>query len=263
MKSILMISLIILTFTSCDNSKQEVEELNKFLKVNYEFNKNILNLQRSIYFTKIGDNPNRKLNGFSVVEKEYDKLIARIDNEILGKTDNIENLLNDYHSLIRKIEKLVKSNKKYTLDRKLTDFETISNNDEFRLNIMKNNLVIVFTEALNYSNGTGWISDSFNSLNNETIETKVLSNYNNSATIVLSSKFAQTNKENRHIKIKEITLNGLKKNIKYKISENYSFSDIKLDSLEKGTYEINGFTKYYFDRDENLEIPFKQKIEIK
>ena len=84
----------------------------------------------------------------------------------------------------------------------------------------------------------------------------------NGIKLTLTSRFGQPIKENRHILINKIELNGKEEKINFKLKDNFSFADIELDSLQTGNYKMNGILRFYH-REQKFDIPFEKEFKVK
>ena len=106
------------------------------------------------------------------------------------------------------------------------------------------------------SRKTSWIF----TLNEVKIDSVISQQKENGIILTLTSKTGQESKKNRHIVIQSIKLNGKERNIDYELKDNHSFADIEFDSLQKGSYYINGVLRYY-TRNGKIDIPFDKKFD--
>lgn len=262
MKNFLILIILSLSIFSCTNKEEEkeIKDFNSFLKLNYESNIRNLNDIKGIYYMTIENDSTKIVKGLAELENDYNELIIEIDNAKTNKNISLDITNTKYITFLNNIRKIVKNDKKNIINSGLINFETKSNNDELKLNIMKNNLVIAFSNTYRYASYSGWIACGLRTFNH--IDTKVKIDENNKVKITLLSKIAQGNNTKRRILVNNITLNGSKKNIKYDIIKNYSFADIDIETKNKGKYKLYGTIKYY-DLDLTYEIPFNEEFIVK
>ena len=255
----LVYSLVIFTFFSCQNQREETTELNSFLQSNYEFNFRVLNHNRGNYFQRIEEQPYRAVDKIDQLDSKFEILIANIDRAIANKENNIENIISDFQIIMDEIPKIVNNRTDYLQ----TEFDNIekvkTDSNEFYLNCLKNRLVIATSYAFEYS-VNNWIDD-FDGLHKVNVNSYFTKINENGIKLSLTSKYGQTIRENRRIIINEIEFNGNEKKINYELKDNFSFADIEFDSLQKGSYQINGILRYY-ERDEIFDIPINEKFEV-
>ncbi|MDT8412556.1 MAG: hypothetical protein RQ875_08860 [Vicingaceae bacterium] len=93
---------------------------------------------------------------------------------------------------------------------------------------------------------------------------KSSSTVDSSGTVIinLTDEAMQLSKEGRHIIIEEVKKNGSSINPKYSSTNDYTFANIRLDSLEKGNYQIKGKVRYYTVKGIK-DYMFKEEIKVK
>ena len=228
----------IFSLLSCSNQKEELKEMNSFLITNFEFSNKILDSNRTDYYTLIQERPSLKIAELNQLDSQLDKLIFKIDNAILNKEVDLEKTIAESNHIFRELKKIVKHIKHYSFQ----EFEQPkTNSNELVLNYLKNRLVIAMTNAFQFANGF----TSSEPTNERAVDSVIPSKTENGIKLTLTSKYGQSITENRHIVINSIQFNGQEKKIYYKLKDNYSFADIEFDSLQSGTYKINGILKFY------------------
>lgn len=259
MKIYLLVYLItIFTFLSCKNNKDEIVEMNLFLQENYKFNRKMLNQFKGDYFIRIQEQPERKIELLNELDTKYKDLISNIDSAISNKTTNIDRLILEYNNFLNEIEQVVKNNKEYLvvdLEPKIT---TKTNSNEFRLNTMKNRLVIAMVYAFEYASKPLAYTDSFRI---DTLKTHITPVSDKGIKITLSSILAQKTFEKKQVIINKIQLNGQDKKVNFRLKDNHSFADIILDSLQVGSYRLEGVLRYY-ERTGIFDVPFEEKFNV-
>jgi hypothetical protein len=259
MKSYLLVYLItIFTFISCKNNKDEIVKMNLFLQENYEFNRKMLNQFKGDYYIRIQEQPESKIDLLNELDTKYIELISNIDSAISNQTTNIDKLIIEYNSFLNEIEQVVKSNKEYLVADLGPKITTKTNSNEFRLNTMKNRLAIAMVYAFEYASRPNYVADGLYKIEVDSIFSKT---DENGTKLTLTSKYGQTIKNNRLIIINKIEQNGQEKKVDYKLKDNYSFADIEFDSLQKGTYRINGILRFY-ERNGKIDIPFEKEFTV-
>ncbi|RED37915.1 hypothetical protein DFQ10_1141 [Winogradskyella eximia] len=259
-KLLLLYYLLFFALSSCEKNIDEQTDFNSFLESNYEFNNRNLNQNRAYYYTRIEEIPEKKIDRLNNLDPKVEALISDIDKAIKNEKSSIENLISEYRIILDEIKQIVKFDKDYLITELNQRKKTKNYSNKFRLNIIKNELVIAMNYVFEYANTAKHYADGFRKL--DSINTRITQIQNNSIKINLSSDIAQSIKENRHIIIDNIKLNGINEKIDYKIMENHSFADIELDSLKNGKYTLNGILRYYH-RNGKIDIPFRETFEIK
>jgi len=255
----LVFILIIFTLLSCKNNLDEVINLNSFLHANYEFNRKTLNKYRGAYYMVVEEQPERKIEKLNELDSKYELLITNIDKAIGNKKTNIEKIVSEYHDIFTEIPKIVNHRKDYLFPELNSIGNTKINSTEFRLNTLKNKLVIAMSYAFEFASRQKFAYDGFKKLDN--IDINISYDDNNGIKLTLSSDIAQLIKQNRHIVISKIQYNGKDKKVNYELNDNYSFADIVLDSLQKGNYRLEGVVRFY-ERTGKIDIPFNEKFKI-
>ena len=247
------------TFFSCQNQREETTELNSFLESNYEFNFRVLNQNRGNYYQRIEEQPYRAVDKIDQLDSKFELLIANIDRAIANKENNLEKIISDFQIIMDEIPEIVDYRKNYLQ----TEFDYIekikTDSNKFYLNCLKNRLVIAISYAFEYS-VNNW-TDNFDGLLNVNVNSYFSQINENGIKLSLTSAYGQTIRENRRIIINKIEFNGNEKKINYELKDNFSFTDIEFDSLQKGSYQINGILRYY-ERDEKIDIPINEKFEV-
>ncbi|WP_179321170.1 hypothetical protein [Winogradskyella helgolandensis] len=230
--------IAISTLFSCNNQQEELNEMNSFLKTNYEFSNRILDSNRADYYTLIQEKPSLKIEELNQLDSQLDKLIFKIDNAILNKEFDLEKTIAESNHILRELKKIVKHIEDYSFQ----EFEQPkTNSNELVLNYLKNRLVIATINAFEYANGFTSTEPKFE----RAVDSIITSKTENGIKLTLTSKFGQSITENRHVVINSIKFNGQEKKVYFKLKDNYSFADIEFDSLQSGTYKIDGLLKFY------------------
>ncbi|TCI84888.1 hypothetical protein [Tenacibaculum sp. M341] len=253
MKKIFTLFLFIVTIVSC--SKKE-EEMNAFLKTNFDFNERALNHFKEIYYVKSSEQSYVKNEKLDILDIMYKQLISEIDIATLNKTSNVKDLIHRGNEILNKLKGIVDNNEEFFIHEL---FNEKSYNDSFQLNIMKNKLVMSMSYAFEYASRERFAIGGFRKL--DSVDTDVVRN-NNKVQINLSSDIIQQLPSKRVVKVDQILFEGKQREINYELVKDYTFSNILLDSLSQGKYEIKGKVKIY-DRAGEFDIPFKEKFEVK
>jgi len=229
---------VIFTLFACNKQQDELNEMNSFLKTNYEFSNRILKSNRANYYTLIQEKPSLKIEELNQLDSQVDILIFKIDNAILNKDYDLEKIIAESNEIFRELKKIVK----YIEDYSFQEFEQPkTNSNELVLNYLKNRLVIATINAFEYANGFTSTEPKYE----RAVDSIITSKTENGIKLTLTSKFGQSITENRHIVINSIKFNGQEKKVYFKLKDNYSFADIEFDSLQSGTYKIDGLLKFY------------------
>lgn len=260
MKSYLLVYFFaIFTLLSCNNNKDEIVEMNLFLQDNYEFNRKMLIQFKGEYYERIAENPERKIEKLNELNPKYEELILNIDSAISNQETNIDKLILEYNGFLNEIEQIVNSNKEYLVADLGPKITTKTKSNEFRLNTMKNRLVIAMVYAFEYASRPLVYADGFPKV--DTVKTHISPVSDKGIKITLSSIFAQKTFERRQVMINKIQLNGQDKKVNFRLNDNHSFADIILDSLQKGNYRIEGVLRYYV-RTGIFDVPFEEKFNV-
>jgi len=229
---------VIFTLFACNRQQDELNEMNSFLKKNYEFSNRILESNRADYYTLIQEKPSLKIEELNQLDSQLDKLIFKIDNAILNKEFDLEKTINESNHIFREIKKIVKHIEDYSLQ----EFEQPkTDSNELVLNYLRNRLVIAMTNAFQFANGFTSTEPTLQ----RGVDGVITSKTANGIKLTLTSKYGQSIPENRHIEISSIKFNGKEKKVYFKLKDNFSFADIEFDSLQSGKYKINGILKSY------------------
>ncbi len=157
MKNLILFFLTFFIFTSCEKKQEDINEMNSFLKVSYEFNNRILNQYKEDYYVMIEEQPDKKVEKLNELYLKYKLLISDIDKAIVNKENDFEkDICTEYNYILNEIPKIVNN-----IDHLLTEFNPIDNKidlTEVRLNIIKNNLVIAMAYAFEYADRSKFIS---------------------------------------------------------------------------------------------------------
>ncbi|WP_298420350.1 hypothetical protein [uncultured Kordia sp.] len=264
---LLSFSFIFYSFSSCQiEVSDELKTFTAFLETNHAFNIIGLNRAKAIYFKKSKEIPiihSEKLNTINVA---YERLMLKIDRSITVKETSIEPLIQEYDNFFTEIKTLFLSlynlptHYRKKLAPHITAMNDINFNTEYRLKAMKNSLTLSMIFAYQSIYGS-LVTTSVCGIIRVRINTAVAL-HENLAKITLKSALIQTVEEEKNISIDKITVNGIDKKLKYNIAKNQNFTDIILDSLAPGTYQIEGKVQY-FDRNGKKDIPFRETFEVK
>ena len=244
--------LVIFVFSSCNNQRQESNEMNSFLEANYEFNNRYLNRLIGSYNQIIKEQPSRRVEKLNELNLKFELLISQINIAIANKESNLEKIDSESKELLNDIPKIVDNNKDYLLPELNEELET--KNNELKLKYIKNRLTIALAYTFEYATRKTVVADGYSVIKVDSI---FLKTDENGIRLTLTSKHGQTLKDNIHILINKIEFNGKEKRVNYKLNDNYSFADIVFDSLPKGKYRINGFLRLY-ERGGKIDIPFEK-----
>ena len=255
----LLYFLAIFTLLSCNNNQDEIEIMNSYLQVNYQFNSKILNQQKGDYYLRAELQPERKTESLNALDSKYELFILSANRAISNKENNIEKLVLEYYDILNDITKIVNQRDDYLLPKIDSVNKTKTTFNEFRLNAMKNRLVIAMSYTFEYVMGPTLTSDHF--YKPGYVNTNISHIKNNGIKLTLSSDLIQKIPQNRQIIIDEIQFNGKDKKINYELNDNYSFSDIVMDSLKKGKYHLKGVIRLY-ERTGKIDVPFNKKFEV-
>ncbi len=157
MKKLIPFFFILLIFISCEKKQEEINEMNSFLKVNYEFNNRILNQHKEDYYVMIQEQPDKKIEKLDELYLKYELLISDLDKAIVNKENDFEKICTEYNYILNEIPKTVNN-----IDHLLTEFNPIDNKTDLTevwLNIIKNNLVIAMAYAFEYADRSKFISN--------------------------------------------------------------------------------------------------------
>lgn len=257
----LCFSLLLTIFSSCQKNKSdELKILDSFLETNHTFNTVKLNRYKADYIQGRKETPEintEQLNSMAIVYKE---LISKVNHSIASKESNIEPLVQEYNRFLTDIRNIQATFYNKQFDLYIITVNDLNFSNEYRLKAMRNNLTLSMVYAYQSANGNliFWRGCGLWRVRVKTI----LEQHENLAKIILTSSFIQTLKEEKDILIDKIVFNGIDTKIKYNISENHDFTDIILDSLTPGTYQVEG-TLQFFDRNGKTDIPFREVFEIK
>jgi len=211
-------------------------ELNSFLEVNYEFNNKTFNLNRGHYYMRIEEQPSGKIEKLNELDSKFELLILDIDNAILNKKNNINKVILEYNNILNEVKKIVNLNKDYLI----ADFDSIiktkTYSNKFRLNAIKNRLVIAMSYAFEYASRKRYAIDRLISVK---IDTETTYQDKNSVKITLLSEHLQKTREKGHIIIDKFQLNNFDQ-IDNKV--NSIESDSTLEKTEFDWVELTGIT---------------------
>ncbi|WP_298511562.1 hypothetical protein [uncultured Kordia sp.] len=259
-KLVLPVIILLFSFSSCQkDTSEELKKINLFLNENFETNANILKYQQEEYLIKIQERPRTRIKKLDSINETYTQLVSKINTAIFAENSEIKSLQTGYNQLLNEIENFVKAEQAYTVNRSLNTNTELHLTPKYHLNLMRNNLVIAMSYALEHSNKPASIRNDIKSLKH--IDTKVTTN-DHRAIVTLSSPIAKTADQNRHIVIHKILRNDVDTKAKYTVIDNYSFATIALDSLKHGNYFIEGKLQFLEDGKE-LMMPFSKKFHIK
>ncbi|WCO03495.1 hypothetical protein [Psychroserpens ponticola] len=247
--------LAIFTFFSCKNQQEEISD-NSFYQANYEFSNKVLNRYKREYYLKIEEQPSRKIDELNQLDSRFQLLISNIDKAISNKDSNLEEITSEYNKILNAIPKIVNNRKDYLS----SEFKPIkSNSNELNLNYIKNRLSIAMTYAFEYANRTTYASDKLITAKINSYSSKI---GDNGIKVSLTSNLELYKIKNRHIIVNKIEFNGREKKVEYTLKERYSFVDFEFDSLQKGTYRINGIFRFY-EGNKKIDIPINEVFTVK
>jgi len=256
MKSqILVYFLSIFILFSCNNKDNELTEMNSFLQANFEFNNRTLNKNKGDYYRIIEEMPSREIEKLNELDSRFESLIFAIDRAIKNKEKNLENIIAESNEILNEVPKIVDNRKDYLLPefkQPKTDSKDLS------LKYIKNRLVIAMAYAFEYASRQTYSVDGLYKVD---IDSIISRKTDSGIKLTLTSRFGQPIKENRHILINKIELNGKEQKIDFELKDNYSFADIELDSLQSGIYKMNGILRFYH-REQKFDIPFEKEFKV-
>lgn len=198
---------IVLTLFACNKKTDELNEMNSFLKTNFEFNNRILKSERRDYHTLIQELPSLKIDELDKLDSQFDLLIFKIDSLILAEETDLDKTISESNHIFRKAKEIVKNIADYSME----EFKKPkTNSNELILNHLKNRLVIAMSNAFQYANGFTLTSPTYT----RGIDSIITSKTENGIKLTLTSKYGQSVPDNRDIQINSIKFNGQeKKNI--------------------------------------------------
>lgn len=248
---ILFYSLIFIFLLSCKPKQVEINELNNMLNENFEFNERVLNLFRGQYYQIASEQPSRQIKNLDELDVKFDSLISLIDKAL------ITNNKDDYQKIIlQSNEVLTKTHKITNYKSNYFSFKLDETEDELhKLRLLKGKLVLAMANTFEYACN---IPCELSIIRKVEIDSIISKHTNQGTNLTLTSKYGQSIKENRRIIINKIEHNGKEKKLDYTLNKNYSMVDIEFNSLEKGTYVIEGIFRVY-TKDGNIDIPFNKK----
>jgi len=250
----LLFFIAIFTFISC-NEQDKIIQLNSILDASYELNNRTLNNYKGDYYMIIQENYRRKVIELNKLDLKFENLISTINNSIVNKKWNLKKIDSASNEIFKELPNIVDNRKDYLLP----EFKKPkTNSNELYLKYIKNRLVIAMTYAFEYNSQITVAHCVFGELKIDSIISK---QNKNGIKLTLTSRNGQTKEEKRQVLINNIKFNGLEKKIDYKLKDNYSFTDIEFDSLQKGIYKINGVLRFY-EREGKVDIPFHKEFKI-
>ncbi|MFC7445315.1 hypothetical protein [Mesoflavibacter profundi] len=245
-----------LILVSCKDQKEELIEINTFLLANYEFNNRTLNKNKGEYYRIIEEMPSREIEKLNELDSRFESLISTINKAIENKEKNLKNIVVESDKILNELPKIVDNRKDYLLQ-EFKQPKTGSN--DLSLKYLKNRLVIAMAYAFEYASRQTY---SIDGLYKVKVDSIIQRKTDNGIKLTLTSRFGQPIKENRHILINKIELNGKEEKINFKLKDNFSFADIELDSLQTGNYKMNGILRFYH-REQKFDIPFEKEFKVK
>jgi hypothetical protein len=249
------LSIFILSLSSCKNQEEELTEINSFLQTNFEFNNRTLNKNKGDYYRIIEEMPSREIEKLNELDSRYELLISAINKAIENKGNNLENIIAESNEILNEVPKIVDNRKDYLLP----EFKQPKTGSyDLSLKYIKNRLAIAMAYAFEYASRQTYSVDGLYKVDIDSIISRKI---DNGIKLTLTSKFGQSIKENRHILINKIELNGKEEKIDFKLNDNYSFADIELDSLQSGIYKINGILRFYH-REQKFDISFEKEFKV-
>ena len=251
---LIYLSAILILF-SCNNQQAELTEMNSFLQANYEFNNRTLNKNKGDYYRIIEEAPERKIEKLNQLDSQFEMLITKIDSAITNKESNLKAIIAESNEILNEIPKIVDNRKDYLLpefERPKTD------SNDLILRYIKNRLAIAMAYAFEYAGRQTYSVDGLYKVDIDSIITRKT---DSGIKLTLTSRFGQPIKENRHILINKIELNGKEQKIDFELKDNYSLADIELDSLQSGIYKMNGILRFYH-REQKFDILFEKEFKV-
>ena len=237
---------------NCNNQHEELNDMNSFLKRNYEFSNSVLETNRKEYHNLIYDRPSLKIKELDRLDSQLDLLIFKIDNSILNNDIDLEKTITESNQILSELQKITK----HIEDHSFQEFERPkTNSNELTLNYLKNKLVIAMANAFKYATGFTISGPVYPS----GVDSIITSNTENGIKLTLTSKLGQSITENRHIVVNSIKFNGQEKKVYFKLKDNYAFADIEFDSLQSGTYQISGILKFH-DKKGEVQSQFDKEF---
>ncbi|QIJ88277.1 hypothetical protein C7H62_0468 [Mesoflavibacter sp. HG96] len=254
-KPFLVLFLATFTLFSCKDQEAELTEMNSFLESNFEFNIRTLNKNKGDYYRIIEEMPSREIEKLNELDLRFESLISTIEKAIENKEKNLENIIAESNEILNEVQKVVDNRKDYLLPefkKPKTDSKDLS------LKYIKNRLAIAMAYAFEYASRQTYSVDGLYKVDVDSIISRKT---DNGIKLTLTSRFGQPIKENRHILINKIELNGKEEKVDFKLKDNYSFADIELDSLQSGIYKMNGILRFYH-REQKFDIPFEKEFKV-
>lgn len=251
----IFIFVVLLVYSCNDSSRGETDKMIQFLNTNYEFNLRVLNNNKAKYYNLVDDQPIRKNIKLERLDSIFKLLISEIDEALIKKEISKKVIFNKGNKFLSDLTETVRDRK----DFQISNFQNIeSKSDELQLNFIKNEIVIAMSYAFEYNSLLTSIRDGYSYAK---IDKIVLDKFDNKYKLTLFSEFGQKNIKNGHVLINSIKRNKIYEKVSFNIKNNYSFADIEFDTLQPGTYKIEGIIKYY-DREGEFEIPFQKPFVV-
>ncbi|WP_298511564.1 hypothetical protein [uncultured Kordia sp.] len=254
------LSVLFIALSSCEKSKsEELKLLDSFIETNYAFNKIVLNKQKAAYFKQQKEFPEINMELPNNLESSYKTLISKIDDALTSKESNIDSLALEYNQFLVTVKNLLAKYYYKKLEQYTTTANNLSFSNEYRLKSMKNCLILSMRYI--YESFQGNLVPGFGCGFRRVRINADVNQQESLAKITLISNYIIPIKGEENIKINKIVLNNVDQKMKYNISEIHDFTDILLDSLKSGNYQIEGSVQF-FDRNGKIDIPFRETFEI-
>lgn len=264
-----MIKYILILFfvsflISCDFNKTDEQDFADFYNTNYEF----ANDKRHLFTMMIEkahiENDRISIlkthyNDLTKINSDFDIIIHKIDSCILYKDfSKTEDIYNNYNNLLNQIDSILQGDKNFVTKR--FDFNKSNIHSKLKLLRIKNDLVIAVTKCMDfiYMNIDSYGGWSY--LGN--IETSSIMDTSGKVIVTLSSEAFQKFGNEGNLILKDLVSNNNHKKTNYLVTKNYAFKDISIDSLESGSYTLEGEFRYY-GRKGVRNYPFTHKFEVK
>lgn len=265
MKTLITILISIILF-SCGPSKEEESEQTRLYETYYNFSNNKGMIYRNRFEAAYIDYYDSKfLKDYHSTLVRFDSSMIKVINLIdscikVNNYDNYETVIAEYNKVMDDLEKA---------------FEDLEGQEEepFRsnLNILdKSNKKLLLLRlkidlAISYSNYLQVVYNNVDSSCGYTLaelnSTSTLDS-NGRLIIRLESEAMQLMPKGRQMILDEVTKNGKKVNVSYNFVDNYTFSNLIIDSLKNGNYTLKGMVRYYGGKGMK-EYPFEEKVTVK
>lgn len=250
----LMYFAITLFLSSCEGGQNEKDNLNVFLKENYEFNNRHYNTWKSSYYTHVSEEPSFRSSKLDELDSAYKNLISKIDIAIANSTTDLDPIILDYDDFSRKVDEYTSNDKKYSISHIITPEKVKIVSNEFSLNLFKNRLVMQMAYAYEFS-----IDITHQALPSSKVESNITEIGHDKIKLTLSSQLTNSVGTPRRIIINNFQLDGVNKAINYSFHKSYVFGDVIIDSLANGKYDLDGVIRHY-EREGEYDVPFSESF---